>query len=254
MWDLKHIAMWSGPRNISTALMRSWESRSDTMVVDEPLYAFYLKATGRTDHPGHQATLAHHSTDWQTAVTGLFQPAPEGISLCYQKQMAHHLLPQVKLSWTNDLVSCFLIRDPVEMITSLREFLPSPTAADTGLPQQVRLFESIRQHAGNVPPVIDARDLLNDPEGMLRLLCGRLRVPFDDAMLSWKPGPRDSDGAWAPYWYDKVYQTTSFGPYRPKGMEVPPQMHVLRDECLDLYQQLAEYRITTTTADAPKEK
>ena len=236
------IAMWSGPRNISTALMRSWGNRSDCAVVDEPLYAFYLNKTG-LDHPGREETLATQPHDWQTVAEYLTGPIPGNKAIWYQKQMAHHLLPEVEQSWLSELENCFLIRDPREMLTSLIDFIPMPSAKDTGLPQQVRLFEQLQSTNRTTPSVIDSKDVLDDPRGTLAALCERLSVPFDDAMLQWPPGARATDGAWAPFWYEKVNLTSKFAPYRAKGDHVPSHLAHVYDECLELYHQLHSSRI-----------
>ncbi|TWT88183.1 hypothetical protein Mal64_16610 [Pseudobythopirellula maris] len=243
--------MWSGPRNISTALMRSWESRPDTVVCDEPLYAHYLATTGRSDHPGHQETLRSGSADWRAVTRRLVPPPPEGFSIYYQKHMAHHLLPSIELDWTERLVNCLLIREPREMLTSLLEFLPHPTVEDTGLPQQVKLLEHLGERTGQAPPVVDGRDVLDDPRGVLGVLCERLGVVFDEAMLRWEPGPRDSDGPWGPYWYDKVYKTTSFGRYRPKDDAVPERLLPVLQECESLYERLAPLRLRAPRQSPP---
>lgn len=236
------IAMWSGPRNISTALMRAWENRPDTYVCDEPLYAHYLADTG-LDHPGREATLAAHETDWRRVVNWLTGPIPGGHPIWYQKQMAHHLLPQIDRDWTSQLVNCFLIRDPREMLTSLLEFLPDPRVEDTGLPQQVELFEQIRSRTGETPPVIDGRDVLLNPEGMLRALCERLGLPFRQEMLSWPAGRRETDGAWASEWYRKVELTTGFGTYEPKPDTVPSRLQGVLEDCEACYQKLVPWRL-----------
>ena len=165
------IAMWSGPRNISTALMRSWGARSDTFVWDEPLYAYYLKQTG-VDHPGADEIVAHYETDWRTVIASLTGPVPEGTDIFYQKHMTHHVLPEMSLDWLDGFVNCFLIRDPREVITSLGKVVPHLTLDGTGLPRQVEIFERAKTRSGQVPPVIDARDLLRDPACILGKLCG----------------------------------------------------------------------------------
>ncbi len=236
------IAMWSGPRNISTALMRSWENRGDCTVCDEPLYAHYLVATG-LDHPGRAETIEHHNADWQSIVDWLTGPIPQGRDIWYQKHMAHHLLPQIDRGWLSQLSNCFLIRDPAEMITSLIEFIPEPRLEDTGLPQQVEIFDLVKRQTQAIPPVIDGRDLQINPPRVLGRLCQRLGVSFSESMLHWPPGIRSTDGAWAPYWYDKVATTTGFSQYRPKPTEVPERLLDLVAECRQLYEQLAAYRI-----------
>ena len=236
------IAMWSGPRNISTAMLRSWGARPDTFVCDEPLYAHYLAETG-LDHPGRDEILAHHERDWHKVVDWLTGPIPDGRSIFYQKHMAHHLLPGMDLDWIGELRHALLIRDPSEMLTSLIRVWPEPTIADTGLPQQVELLERLERQ-GAVPPVLDARDVLENPGGMLRELCARLDVPFTEAMLAWEPGPRPTDGIWARHWYDSVEQSTAFAPYVPKHAVVPDRLHDLLEQCESLYEHLARERIT----------
>ena len=242
MHQARRIAMWSGPRNISTALMRSWGNRPDTFVCDEPLYAHYLQQTGR-EHPGANEVIAHHETDWRNVVEWLTGPVPDGNTVFYQKHMAHHLLRGIDRGWLGQLVHCFLIRDPGEMLTSLIKHLPEPTLNDTGLPQQLEIFERERERTGEVPPVIDARDVLEDPERILRALCERVGVEFDAAMLSWPAGPRETDGIWARHWYAEVERTTSFNPYRPKNEAVPERLRDLHAECLEHYEVLSRHRI-----------
>jgi hypothetical protein len=237
------IAMWSGPRNISTALLRSWGNRADTYVCDEPLYAHYLKVTGRR-HPGTDEVIAAQENDWRKVVAWLTGPIPEGRSVFYQKHMAHHLLPEIDdRAWLDDLSSCFLIREPEEMLTSLMKILPDPRLPDTGLPQQIEIFERESERTGRTPPVVEARDVLDEPERILGALCERLGVEFDEAMLSWPPGARDTDGVWARHWYDQVVRTTSFRPYKPKNEPVPDELRPLLAECLECYERLASHRI-----------
>jgi hypothetical protein len=238
------IAMWSGPRNISTAMMRSWGNRPDTFVCDEPLYAHYLLTKGITNHPGYKQTIEHHETDWQKVVAWLTGPIPERKSVFYQKHMAHHVLPGMSLEWIDQLTNCLLIREPREMLTSLLEFLPEPSLEDTGLPHQLWLFEHFRKTQGQTPPILDARDVLNDPARILGSLCDLVGVDFLPDMLSWESGLRATDGAWAPFWYDKVATTTSFGTYRAKADVVPEKFLSLLEECDTIYQRLYEFRIT----------
>lgn len=236
--------MWSGPRNLSTALMRSWGSRPDTAVVDEPLYAVYLAATG-LDHPGRDPVLASQPSSWQEVAATLAGPVPGGVRVWYQKHMAHHLLPHVGRGWLDDASfrHAFLIRDPAAMVVSLDKVTPDPTLADTGLPQQVELFDRMAQRDGAAPPVVDAADVLRGPEATLRALCARLGVPFDPAMLSWAPGPRATDGAWAPHWYASVERSTGFAPPRAEAAEVPDRLAPLVDACRPLYDALASHRL-----------
>lgn len=236
------LAMWSGPRNISTALMRSWENRSDTTVVDEPFYAHYLAVTGK-DHPGKEQVIAAGETDWRLVVEQLTGPVPGGKAIYYQKLMTHHLLPSMGRDWFGRLRHCFLIRHPREMITSYIKIVEHPTLEDTGYPQQTEIFEWVRNHTGEVPPVIESTAVLNHPEATLRALCERMGIPFEPAMLSWPPGPRATDGVWAPHWYAEVEKTTCFRPYRPKDEPVPAALESLYEECLAHYERLAVHRL-----------
>ncbi|MEL7363831.1 MAG: HAD family hydrolase, partial [Bacteroidota bacterium] len=217
------IAMWSGPRNLSTALMRSWGSRADTVVVEEPLYAYYLAETG-LDHPGRADVLASQPTDWRIVAEQLSGPVPEGAPIFYQKHMAHHLLPTVGRGWLDapSFRHAFLLREPAAMLASLVKVLGQDVRVeDTGLPQQVELFMRIADRDGLVPPVVRARDILADPASQLRALCDALGVCFDLAMLSWSPGPRPTDGVWAKHWYGAVERSTGFGPQRSAAAAVP---------------------------------
>jgi hypothetical protein len=237
------LAMWSGPRNVSTALMRSWENRPDTVVVDEPFYAHYLQATG-LPHPGRDEIIAAHDPHWRRVVESLTAPLPPGIRIHYQKQMSHHLLPHMGRDWLGAMTHAFLIRDPAPMLASLEEKLGQFELEATGLPQQVEIFEFVLRTTGRVPPVVDVADLLAAPEPMLRALCDTLGVPFDAHMLSWPPGPRASDGVWARYWYSRVEQTTGFEP--PETAPAPrlgPRLAGLEARCRPLYERLWAHRL-----------
>lgn len=236
------IAMWSGPRNISTAMMRSWGNRADTSVCDEPLYAHYLRETG-LDHPGADEVIEHHEDDWRAVVDWLLGPVPGGRAIFYQKHMAHHLLPTIDRGWLDRVTNVFLIREPREMLTSLARVLKDPRIEDTGLPQQAEIFERVRERTGTIPPVVDAKDVLDDPRGVLTKLCDVLGVAFDEKMLSWPPGPRETDGIWAKHWYDGVERSTGFQPYRPKPDEVPPRLQGVLERGETFYRLLHEHRI-----------
>jgi hypothetical protein len=236
------IAMWSGPRNISTALMRSWGNRSDTFVCDEPLYAYYLEQTGK-NHPGVAEVLASQDRDWREVVLWLTGPVPEGKTVFYQKHMAHHLLPGIERGWLEEVTNCFLIRDPREMLTSLARKLDDPLLEDTGLPQQAEIFEQVHARTGRVPPVIDSKDVLVNPERVLGLLCKALGIAFERDMLSWAPGSRETDGVWAKYWYENVEASSGFGTYRPKPDPVPERLKGLHARCLEYYRVLAPHRL-----------
>jgi hypothetical protein len=237
------LAMWSGPRNISTAMMRAWGNRADTIVVDEPFYPFYLQATGK-DHPGAAEVITAGEADWRKVIACLAkQPLPQGESIFFQKQMTHHLLPEIDREWIVDLTNCFLIRDPREVILSYIKKNPEPALEDLGFVQQIEIFEFVRQRTGSNPPVVDARDVLENPERTLRLLCNAIGVEFDPAMLSWPAGLRETDGIWAKYWYDAVARSTGFEPYRSREGNIPDLLRDTYDRCRECYEQIRQHRL-----------
>lgn len=236
------LAMWSGPRNISTAMMRAWENRPDTWVIDEPLYAHYLTQV-EVAHPGVDEVIAHHENDWRKVIADLTGPIPHGRSIYYQKHMTHHWLPHLRGSWVLSLTNAFLIRHPAEMLSSLAVRMGLPALRDTGLPQQVEIFRFIRAETGVIPPVLDAEDVLKDPAGTLARLCEVAGVPFTDRMLSWPPGRRATDGIWAKHWYDAVERSTGFEPYRPRSREVSRELVPLLEECMPYYEELRPHRL-----------
>jgi hypothetical protein len=234
--------MWSGPRNISTAMMRAWGNRPDTVVMDEPFYAFYLNET-HADHPGAEEVIRHGETDWQKIVAYLTGPIPNGTRIFYQKQMTHHLLPSVDRGWLANMTNCFLIRDPAEVIASYLKKNHEPSVKDLGFVQQAEIFEYVRDRTGSAPIVIDADDVLRNPQRMLRLLCEAIGVEFSATMLSWPPGRRETDGVWAKYWYAEVESSTSFQPYRERNVEVPARLRGVHERCREVYEQLHAHRL-----------
>lgn len=236
------IAMWSGPRNISTALLRAWENREDAWVADEPLYAHYLTQV-TVAHPGVDEVIAHHETDWRVVVNAITGPVPEGRAIWYQKHMAHHWLAHLQGDWLLRLSNAFLIRHPAEMLPSLAAKMGPPQLRDTGLPQQREIFQFLRSATGRTPPVIDAEDILRDPRGALGAFCEAVGVPFSERMLAWPPGRRPTDGIWARYWYDAVERSTGFEPYQPRERRVAPELEPLLEECLPYYEELRAFRV-----------
>jgi Sulfotransferase domain len=237
--------MWSGPRTVSTALMRSFGNRPDTVVADEPLYAFYLARTG-IDHPGRDEIVASMPTDWRAVLDALATaPLPAGKSVYYGKHMTHHLLPEVDRRALAPLTHAYLIRDPAELLASYAKVRSAPELDDLGIRQQAEIFDAFPG------PVLDSRDLLAAPEPMLRALCGALRIPFTTAMLSWPPGPRETDGVWGPYWYRRVWESTGFGPASPPPGPLPPHLAPLADRCRPYYERLRARRLTPAPAPSP---
>ena len=236
------IAMWSGPRNISTAMMRSWGNRPDTAVCDEPLYAHYLRATGY-DHPGADEIIASGETDWRKVIAQLTGAASAAKQIFYQKQMTHHLLPEIDRDWLEAVTNCFLIRDPREVITSYIRKNRDPALEDLGFVQQAEIFEWVREHTNAIPPVVDARDVLENPERALCSLCQAVGVKFTAAMLTWPPGARATDGIWAKYWYAEVEASTSFRRYEAKEEKVPERLRGVHEKCLEVYERLHAHRL-----------
>lgn len=233
--------MWSGPRTLSTALMRSFGNRPDTVVVDEPLYGYYLAETG-IDHPGRDEILASMPTRWPEVIDELTSgPLPAGRTVYYQKHMTHHLLPGVDRNRLAGLRHAFLIRDPRRLLASYGKVRHTPTLADLGLEQQAEIY---RLFGG---PVIDAADLAAGPRGSLEALCAALRIPFDEAMLSWPAGPRPTDGVWARYWYGRVWASTGFsarpGARSDFGAPLPAHLDDLAARCEPFYAELAAHRL-----------
>jgi sulfotransferase family protein len=236
------IAMWSGPRNLSTAMMYSFGARSDCAVWDEPYYAAYLAASGQ-DHPMRKEILAAGELDPKAVASRCLGDIPGDKPVYYQKHMPHHMLPQFDRTWVRDMVNVFLIRDPARVIASYHAKLENPTLHDTGFLHQAELFDRIAQAQGVAPVVIDSYDILSDPGGMLRKLCARIGLGFQPAMLSWPKGGRQEDGAWAPHWYKSVWQSTGFGSPGTKAPEVSDQGRAVLEQAQPFYERLMEYKI-----------
>ena len=235
------IAMWSGPRNISTAMMRSFENRSDTVVVDEPFYAAYLAATG-LDHPMREEVLASQSQDWATVAADMAAATPAPVF--YQKHMTHHMLPGVDLSWTAHCVNAFLIRDPAKVLASYVRKRGEVTLADIGVERQGELFDRECDRLGRAPPVVEGAEVLAAPEATLTALCAALGIPFSRQMLAWPAGPRASDGVWAPAWYDAVERSTGFGPPPAEDTpDLPDDLRRIADQARPFYERLAAHKL-----------
>lgn len=236
------IAMWSGPRNISTAMMRAWENRGDCAISDEPLYAAYLATTG-FDHPMRAQVIAAGDTDWRNVVRDLLGHVPGDKPIWYQKHMSHHLLPGMDHAWIGELVNVLLIRDPREVVASYLKARATVTSDEIGLPQQVEIYDQLCA-ADKPPPIIDAGDFLRAPEAHLRALCAHIKVDFSERMLHWPSGPRASDGVWAPHWYGHVWESTGFEPRTESPAARLPSMGArVADACMPHYQRLHALRL-----------
>lgn len=222
-------------------MMRAFENRPDTDVVDEPLYAHYLHVTG-LEHPGRELILKSMPSDWRDAARALTDPVTDG-RIYYQKHMTHHITPDVELAWLDSLSNVFLIRDPELVVRSYERVRGEATLEDLGFSQQARLFEHVRAGTGEIPAVIDAADVLADPRRVLRALCDRLGIEFLEAMLSWPEGARESDGVWAPWWYGSVERSTGFAPQSTsKGVLTDAQLDLAR-RCRPFYEELSSHAI-----------
>jgi hypothetical protein len=230
------VAMWSGPRNISTAMMRSWENRPDTEVVDEPFYAAYLQETG-LDHPARDEVIASQPTDPEEVVRRLRESDDSPVH--YAKHMTHHILRDWALDWVTDFRNILLIRDPDEVVASYVRSREACEPEDIGLLQQVRLLDALPEE----PPIIDAGDFLRDPESHLRWICDWLDIEFTDRMLTWPAGPRSSDGVWAPYWYGAVVRSTGFEPWRARSVELNEHDAAVARTCRRAYDVLWSRRL-----------
>jgi hypothetical protein len=243
------IAMWSGPRNLSTAMMRAFENRADCVVSDEPFYAAYLAATG-LDHPMRAEVLQSQPNEWQDVAAYLAGPAPQepgkrDAAIWYQKHMTHHMLPAFGLDWVGGFRHAFLIRNPVRVLASYVAKREEVALSDIGLVRQVELFDRLADKAGAPPPVVDSDDVLRDPEAVLRSLSAALSIPFDPAMLHWPKGRRASDGVWAPAWYASVEQSTGFAVQSSTDLpSLPDHLQHIADAALPYYERLAAYRIS----------
>jgi len=239
------IAMWSGPRNISTAMMRSFGARADCAVTDEPFYAAYLVATGLF-HPMRDEVIASQPTDWRKVAEKLVGPPPDGKPIWYQKHMTHHMAPEFGRAWCDGLVNAFLIRAPEAVLASYSSKRDNFTLEELGLPTQAELFDRAAQRLGRAPPVIESQDVLANPEGVLSALCAACGVPFDPAMLSWAPGRRATDGVWAPVWYQTVELSTKFAAPRPEVVfdDLPDMLKPMAAAARPIYDRLAAHKLT----------
>lgn len=236
------IAMWSGPRNLSTAMMRSFGARPDTFVSDEPFYGCFLKSSG-ADHPMREEVVASMDCDLSSVMEALQSDPPDGSPVWYQKHMWHHMTGPIGYEDFAGFRHAFLIREPERMIASYLRKREAAAFEDFGLERQAEFFQREADRLCHAPPVIDANDVLSDPEGVLSKLCGALGIPWNPAMLSWAPGRRDTDGVWAAHWYNAVEQSTGFAPPETESIDLPPEAQKLAESCRPFYDRLAMHRL-----------
>ncbi|WP_143435478.1 sulfotransferase-like domain-containing protein [Henriciella aquimarina] len=237
------LAMWSGPRNLSTTMMRSFGARPDTVCVDEPFYAAYLTATGLV-HPMQADILAAQPTDGDAVARQLLGPVLGGKPVFYQKHMTHHMAPALPRGWMDAVTNVFLIRDPARVLASYARKMDAVSLEAIGVPQQAELFDRVCQRMGEAPPVVDSDDILADPPGMLRALCDAVGLTYTEAMLSWPAGPKPEDGVWAPHWYDAVWASTGFGQPRPAAPDLPDDLRMLAEKAADSHARIAAHRLS----------
>lgn len=236
------IAMWSGPRNLSTAMMYAFAARGDCAVVDEPFYAAYLAATGLA-HPMQQEVIASQSTDPLQVAADCIGPIPQGQSLFYQKHMTLHMIPGFPRDFMRDLTNVFLIRHPARVVASYAKKREGPTLADIGFQQQAQLFDQIADQLGHAPLVIDSADIRANPARALSGLCAALGISFTEKMLHWPAGPKPYDGIWAPHWYNAVHRSTGFEDPEAALPDLAKHYADLVDQALPYYEKLTAYKL-----------
>lgn len=234
--------MWSGPRNLSTALMYSFAARGDCAVWDEPFYAAYLQATG-IDHPMRAAILAADETDPGRVAAACSGAIPQGKTLFYQKHMTVHMIPDFDRGFMRACENVFLIRHPARVVASYARKREGPTLADIGFVQQAGLFDVVADRAGRAPVVVDSHDIRDNPRKTLGKLCAALGIPFTEKMLSWPAGPKPYDGIWAPHWYGAVHRSTGFEEAEGALPDLPPEYRRLAEAALPHYEKLRAYAL-----------
>ncbi|WP_332688313.1 hypothetical protein [Devosia sp.] len=238
---IHRIAMWSGPRNLSTAMMRAFSSRPDCAVSDEPFYAAYLAATGII-HPMNDAVLASQPQDPQRVAADMLGPVPGGKAVWYQKHMAHHMIEGFPLDWMDGVTNVFLLRRPERVLASYAQKREDVTLRDIGFAEQADLFDRVADRLGHAPPVIEAEDVRRDPRRALTALCAAIDLPFTDAMLSWRQGQHPDDGVWAPHWYGAIFASTGFAPPEETTTTLPDHLQAIADQARPFYERMAAHK------------
>jgi Sulfotransferase domain len=237
---LTNIAMWSGPRNISTAMMYSFGNREDCVAWDEPFYGFALKQRGN-DHPMRDEIMSANDSNWDALVEKCISPAAKPIF--YQKHMTHHMLPGFDRSFALKLNNAFLIRSPEQVLASYMQKWNEASLQNIGFVEQVEIFEMVANHLGHAPPVIEADAVLQNPRTTLSKLCFALNIAFDEAMLHWPKGPKTFDGVWAPHWYNAVWQSEGFAAPASKSIALNADLQRIADQARPYYEKLKAHAL-----------
>ena len=237
-----YISMWSGPRNLSTALMRSFENRLDCFVSDEPFYSSFLDKTG-LKHPLRDEIIESGETNYNKIIQYITGPIPDSKKVWYQKHMAHHVLPELDMNWIKNMKNCLLIRHPSDVILSYSKKNEIKNIQQLGYLQQVDIYKMLYQETEFPPIVFDAQDLLEEPKKMLIKICENLKIKFDKRMLLWPSGSRKTDGIWGKHWYKQVEVSTGFKPYTETNRIIPSKYEVLHNECMEYYDFLYQNRV-----------
>ena len=232
------VACWSGPRNISTALMRSWSARKDTYVTDEPFYAYYLKET-KINHPMRKRIISHYLTEYNEIVNYLTNETPNQKSIWYQKHMAHHLIDLRNIDWIKECENCILLRHPKQVINSYTAKNSLNSVSELGYPQQFEIVKFLKQSNKRFK-IIDSTDLLKNPKEVLLSWCESINITFDKSMLQWKKGSHQNDGIWGKHWYDNVINTSRFQRYQKKDISIENEYDSIYNESMEYYNYLKD--------------
>lgn len=239
----RRIAMWSGPRNLSTAMMRSFAARPDCAASDEPFYAAYLAATN-LDHPMRHEVLASQPQDPAQVAADMLGPVPGSKPVWYQKHMAHHMLEGFPLDWMDHVTNVFLLRTPERVLASYAQKREGATLRDIGFVEQAALFDRVADRTGRAPVVVDSEDVRRDPAATLSALCAAIDLPWTPAMLSWAPGQHPEDGVWAPHWYGAIFKSTSFAPPDPEPKPLPDELRRIADAAQPFYERMRAHKLS----------
>ena len=234
------VACWSGPRNISTALMRSWSSRSDTFVTDEPFYAYYLSKT-KLKHPMHMEIINKYSTDYIKIVNYLNSKTPDGKKIWYQKHMAHHILNLNDIEWITNFENCILLRHPKEVISSYSNKNKLNSFEELGYRQQYEIIKLLKKKNKSFI-IIDSSELLQNPAKVLGAWCKKINIKYEQSMLNWKKGNHINDGIWWKSWYDNVIKTTGFQKYKKKDINIESEYDSIYNESMKYYTYIKEFK------------